>query len=277
MVLSILWERTRRARAGVREPFRRAVFRESFPVLVSLLLLPVVVYVFTYSGRFDKTGYPPYRYRPGLGYSWLWQHPSRLIDETWQMQSFHHNLHAQSFDSETKKYTPTHPYQSRPWSWLFLGRPVAYFYKASDAGTPQERRREVLGIGNPAIFWGSLITIPWLAVMWRRRRDWKAGLILVAIVSQYAFWFLPYISLEKVQFFFYATPIAPFLVLGATYVVRDLAQMRLAGSTSRPFLPVAVAYVVVAVALFLWFWPVLSGLPLTSAQWQARMWFSSWI
>jgi dolichyl-phosphate-mannose--protein O-mannosyl transferase len=53
--------------------------------------------------------------------------------------------------------------------------------------------------------------------------------------------------------------------------------MRVYGSTSRPFLPVSVAFVIVAIALFWWFWPVLSGEPLTTAQWQARMWFNAWV
>jgi dolichyl-phosphate-mannose--protein O-mannosyl transferase len=207
----------------------------------------------------------------------MWTHPTRLFDETYQMEKFHHDLLAQQYDSATKKYTPAHPYQSRPWSWIALGRPVAYFYKASDPGTPQERRREVLGIGNPAIFWLQFIAIPWLAVMWRRRRDWRAGLILIAILFQYGFWFLPDVSLQKVQFFFYATPIAPFFVLGATYLLRDLSKMRLQGSTSRPFLPVAIGLVVISVALFVLFFPVLSGAPLTVAQWKARIWFGGWI
>jgi hypothetical protein len=258
-------------------PFVRAVTQESFPVIVCLFLLPVVVYLFTYSGRFVQTGYPPFKYVPGLSWSWMWTHPTRLFDETYQMEKFHHGLLAQQYDSKTKKYTPAHPYQSRPWSWLALGRPVAYYYEASHDGTPQERRREVLGIGNPAIFWFQFIAIPWLAVMWRRRRDWRAGLILIAILFQYGFWFLPDVSLQKVQFFFYATPIAPFFVLASTYVVRDLSKMRVQGSTSRPFLPVAVGLVVLSVALFAWFFPVLSGAPLTVAQWKARIWFGGWI
>src|SRR5262249_45680346 len=163
-------------------------------------LLPIVVYVSAYSGHFIQEGYPPFRFHPGLGYSWLFTHPSRLLDETFQMEKFHHNLHAQTYDTKTKKYTPTHPYQSRPCGWIPLGRPVAYYYKASHPSTPQERRREVLGIGNPAIFWLQFIAIPWLAVMWRRRRDWRAGLILIAILFQYGFWFLPDVSLQKVQF-----------------------------------------------------------------------------
>ncbi|MFL5798090.1 MAG: phospholipid carrier-dependent glycosyltransferase [Actinomycetota bacterium] len=276
ILLSVIWERTRRYRAGLRRPFRLAVTREALPVLVSLLLFPTIMYLLSYSGRIEKSPYPPYRYRPGLGYSWV-AHPSRLVNLTWQIQNFHHGLKAEIYDTKTKKYTPAHPYQSRPWSWIALGRPIAYFYKADHANKPNERRREVLGIGNPAIFWFMFLAIPWLGVMWRRRRDWRAGLILVALVSQYLFWLIPYYSLPKVQFFFYATPIAPFFVLAATYVARDLARMRLAGSSSRPFLPVSIAYVITAVGMFVWFWPVLSGEPLTVAQWTARMWFRSWI
>ncbi|HXJ63573.1 MAG TPA: hypothetical protein VNN79_07445 [Actinomycetota bacterium] len=276
-LLAWLMERVAHERSRILGPFWIGVFQEGFPVVVCLFLLPLVVYLFTYSGRFEQVGYPPYKFVPGLSWSWMWTHPSRLADETYQMWYFHDHLLAQQYDSKTKKYTPAHPYQSRPWSWIALGRPVAYYYQASHDGTPQERRTEVLGIGNPAIFWLQFIAIPWLAVMWRRRRDWRAGLILIAILFQYGFWFLPHVSLQKVQFFFYATPIAPFFVLAAAYMIRDLSKMRLQGSTSRPFLPVAIGLVILSVALFAWFFPVLSGMPLTVSAWKARIWFGGWI
>jgi len=276
MLLSWAWERTRRERAGVARPLWGAVARESFPILALLLVVPALVYCLTYMGRMDPGDSP--RYHPGLSYSWV-AHPGRLFRLTHEMEQFHTGLKAYSKDSNGK-LTPAHPYESNPWTWLAMGRPVAYFYKADNGGTPDERRREVLGIGNPMIFWAGFLTIPWLAVMWRRKRDARAGLMFVAFVSQYLFWFWPtwpLYSLPKVQFFFYATPMAPFLVLGATYVLRDLSRMRLAGSTARPFLPVAVAFVVVAVAMFFFFWPVLSGQPLSVDAWKARMWFKSWI
>ncbi len=276
MILSWAWERTRRKRAGVARPLRRAIVRESFPIFAFLFVVPILVYGLTYMGRIDPTPYP--RFHPGFSYSWL-EHPSRFGALTYEMQKFHRGLHAQVKDDKTGKYTPAHPYQSRPWSWLVMGRPVAYFYKADNAGKPDERRREVVGIGNPAIFWLWVPMMFWLPLMWRRRGDWRSGFILVAILSQYLFWYLPwpFDSLEKVQFFFYATPIAPFLVLGATSMVRDTARAHLAGSRSRPFLPVAVAYVVVAVGLFVFFWPFLSGDPLSTSAWNDRVWFSGWI
>ncbi len=276
MFLSWAWERTRRKRAGVARPLRRAIVRESFPIVAFLFLIPVLMYGLTYMGRIDPTPYP--RYHPGLTYSWL-AHPSRFGALTYEMQKFHRNLHAQVKDEKTGKFTPAHPYQSRPWSWLVMGRPVAYFYKADNAGKSNERRREIVGIGNPAIFWLWVPMMIWLPVMWRRRGDWVSGFILVAILSQYLFWYLPwpFNSLEKVQFFFYATPIAPFLVLGATSMARHLARMHLAGSRSRPFLPVSVAYVIVAIGLFVLFWPLLTGDPLSTSAWNDRVWFSGWI
>ena len=49
-------------------------------------------------------------------------------------------------------YTPTHPYYSRPWTWLPMLRPVSFYVK--------ERRgtdiRQVLAHRQPAIFWGSV-------------------------------------------------------------------------------------------------------------------------
>ena len=53
--------------------------------------------------------------------------------------------------------------------------------------------------------------------------------------------------------------------------------MRVAGSRSRPFLPVAVGLVVASVGLFVFFWPVLTAYPLSHTAWSARMWFRSWI
>src|SRR2546430_15441941 len=110
-----------------------------------------------------------------------------------------------------------------------MGRPVAYFYKASNPSKPTERRREVLGIGNPAIFWIQFIAIPWLAVMWRRKRDWRAALVLPALLLPYGLLFIPGLSLQKDQFFFSASPISPFFALGATHFAPDFGQMRLVG------------------------------------------------
>ena len=41
--------------------------------------------------------------------------------------------------------------------------------------------------------------------------------------------------------------------------------------------PFVWGYVLVAVGLFLWFWPVLTGNPISRTAWQARVWFRGWV
>jgi len=73
------------------------------------------------------------------------------------------------------------------------------------------------------------------------------------------------------------TPIVPSLVLALTYGLRDLAEARLAGSRARPWLPVAVGFVVLSVGLFVFFWPVLTARPIGQQAWELRSWFPTWV
>src|SRR5207237_10837190 len=80
----------------------------------------------------------------------------------------------------------THPYASKAWTWLLMRRPVAYYYKGVDAKTSAE----ILGIGNPVIFWGRIVAIPFAVSAWIRRRDWRAVLITASFLLQTIPWFL---------------------------------------------------------------------------------------
>jgi dolichyl-phosphate-mannose-protein mannosyltransferase len=248
--LAVLWEIGRRRLAGMAtgRSIWKALQWEAFPIVVWLLVLPVVVYVASYLGWF-------------VHFHW---DVGRWITLQGRMASYHEHL--QWTDPKTGK--PVHPYLSHAWQWILLWRPVLYFAKYGE-----DVRRVIYANGNPAIFWGSLLAIPWIASAWARRRDWRAGYALLAVVSLY----LPWFFVSRPQFLFYAAPISPFLVLADVFMVRDLAGMRVAGSRSRPYLPVAVAFVVVSVGLLVWFWPTLTGGPLSDAAWRLRAWFPSWV
>jgi len=53
--------------------------------------------------------------------------------------------------------------------------------------------------------------------------------------------------------------------------------MHVAGSRSRPYLPVVIGFVAASVILFIWFWPILTAAPLTEAEFKLRVWFTSWV
>jgi dolichyl-phosphate-mannose-protein mannosyltransferase len=247
VALSVMWEVMRRKRAGVSRPVWQAIQWESFPIVLFFLAVPAAVYVASYLGWFLHFGFH-------LG-DWL-----RLQGA---MASYHEHL--QAIDPETHK--PIHPYLAQAWKWILLWRPVLYYARYGD-----DVRRVIYANGNPAIFWGSLVAIPYVAYKWWLNRDWVAGFVVITIAALYLPWFL----VTRPQFFFYATPIVPFFVLACIYALRHLSEAHIAGSRSRPWLPLAVGFVVVSVGLFLWFWPVLTGSPLSGYAFSLRAWFPSW-
>jgi len=247
VVLSLMWERTRRKRAGMERALWGTVAAEGFGIVISLLLVPVAVYVVSYVGWFIENGW-------GVR-EWL-----RLQG---QIAEYHQHL---DVADETGK--PIHPYLSQAWKWILLVRPVLYY-----SSYPVEGLRKVIyANGNPAIFWGGLLAVPFALYRWRQRRDWRAGFVAVAVLGLYVPWML----VPRPQFLFYATPIVPFLVLACVYALQDVAEIRIAGSRSRPYLPFAVGFVVLSVGLFVWFWPALTGGPLSDAAFRLRAWFPTW-
>ena len=97
-------------------------------------------------------------------------------------------------------------------------RPVNYFVE--DLGPDI---RQILAVGNPVLFWGTIWTIPYCAWAWWRKRDWTPGFMVVAFAGLYLPWFL----VARPQFFFYALPFTPFMALAAVYTLRDLAAAHL--------------------------------------------------
>jgi dolichyl-phosphate-mannose-protein mannosyltransferase len=239
-VLAIVWERSRRKERGDRRPLWSAIREEGIWTYMAFALVPLVVYVLPWIPWWASRDF-------SFG---------ELIGHHGDMASYHFGL-----DTVKESGEPIHPYMSRAWTWLLLIRPVAYHWQ----GDPN-CCEEILGIGSPALFWGALLVIPYLLLVWISRREWQAGAILLPILFQLLPWFL----VSRPLFMFYMTPVAPLLALAMIQPLRDLARSRL----DRRLAIAGVAIVVgVCVAMFAFFWPVLSASPLTYDQWQTRIWF----
>ncbi len=271
VAIAFAWEVARRAREdrGLLRAAGRTTLRESFGLVVSFAVVPLVIY--------------------GLVYvPWLhhfdWD-VRKLADTHASALRFHSELKEFEEDPATGQLTPTHYGYSRAWGWLPMLRPVRVTWV--DRG---DERREIVAIGNPVIFWGAIWALPYLAFAWRRKRDWVAAFILGAALLQY----LPWLLVSRPQFFFYVAPFTPFLVLAVAYMVRDLADARLivrepdgrigvdpetgrpAVSTWHPYRPVAITIVAASVALFVWFYPVLTYQPVSKTHEKLVLWFPGW-
>jgi dolichyl-phosphate-mannose-protein mannosyltransferase len=272
IVISLMWETSRRLRGDATRgrAFRRALVQESFALVVAFVVIPAVVYVVTYL--------------PWL-HHFDWK-VGEFLDQQLRVAKYHlFELKTLAVDPETGSLTPTHYGYSRPWTWLVMTRPVPLTWQ--DFGPSI---RDLLAIGNPVVFWGSVWALPYLAFAWWRKRDWVAGFFLMAVLLQY----LPWLLVARPQFFFYVAAFTPFLVLGLVYMLRDLSDARLivreqggvvatdpntgrpAVSLWHPYRPIAWAVVATAVGLFIWFWPVLTWQLISDERFKLIVWFPGW-
>jgi dolichyl-phosphate-mannose--protein O-mannosyl transferase len=274
VLLAYMWETTRRHRGDRTwlRAFGRAVTRESFGIVLALLLVPIAVYMITWLPWFHH-------------FAWSWHDWVANMGGTWD---FHHNgIQWTKLDPKTGLQVPTHPYYARPGGWLLLLRPISFF--VNDIGTSTE---QILAIGNPFIFWASVIALPYVLFTWRRLRDWRAGFIIVALLGQYVPWFVQ----SRPTFFFYVLPLVPFMVLAVTWACRDASDATIvvrepdtgevavnpatgepAISTAHVYRPFVVAYLIAVVVVFWLFWPILTAGRITDLHLRTIVWFRRWI
>jgi dolichyl-phosphate-mannose--protein O-mannosyl transferase len=259
-LLAVLWDYGGRRAAGIPRPLWAALWRDGWPVVLLLGLLPVVTYVGTWAGWFVTDG--GWRRTCGTG-------PGQFQTECGRVAGFW-KYHREIYDFHVHLGS-SHPYESKPWGWLLLARPVLYVYETPVKDTSQA----VLGIGTPAIWWASIPALLGCVWGWAARRDWRATFVLVAFAAGYLPWFWP---ADRTEFFFYALPALPFMCLALAYCA-GLVIGRPDASRDRRQVGVGVVafYALLVIANFVWLYPILSARVIPYSSWHARMWFSSWI
>ncbi|MBO9713680.1 MAG: phospholipid carrier-dependent glycosyltransferase [Sphingomonas sp.] len=154
-----------------------------------------------------------------------------------------------------------HTYQSDWWSWPLMIRPIWYFYELDDGA-----QRGVLLIGNPAIMWGGLVAV--LACFWAGLRDGAAKPLAMALLwtaSVAIFIVIP----KSLGFYYYYYPSAIFLCFALA-----LAFDHYEAGHRRYW---AEWFLAVSFLLFLYFYPILSSMPLSDTMaFEKWTWFNSW-
>jgi dolichyl-phosphate-mannose-protein mannosyltransferase len=292
-LLSILWDRAARRSAGVRHPTRSSLVRDLPGSVWSLLAVPTIVYFATWSGWFLGENSYNRHWADTHPRSWGSMNPIdlwggrpgihlRLEPSRWPIlpgafrSLFQYQGTALGFH---KGLSSPHPYQSEPWSWLVLGRPVSYYYpggqQAPTGCGANTCVREILAIGTPALWWAFIPALVWMAWLLISRRDWRAGAVLMAFAAGWGTWLL---DTDRTMFLFYMVPLVPFLVIGVTLALGDILGSARAGESRRLWGQAALcAYLGLVVANFWWLHPLLVGNLMTYDAWHARMWFASWV
>jgi dolichyl-phosphate-mannose-protein mannosyltransferase len=269
-LMAVLWDMGARRTAGARRPFLAVLRKDAGWAFLSLVPVAIVTYLLSWTGWFvTDDGYDRH-WADDRGGIWSWiPAPLRsLWHYEWQVYEFNVDLH-----------TP-HTYQSSPWSWLVLGRPVSFFYESPKDGkggctAAAGCAREVLGIGTPLLWWAACFALLYALYRWAFRRDWRAGAILCGVAAGYLPWFL---YQDRTIFFFYTVIFVPFLCLALAMMLGAVLGPPGTSERRRTWGSVGAGTLVLLIVWnFIYFWPLFTAQPIAHSAWQARMWLQTWI
>jgi dolichyl-phosphate-mannose--protein O-mannosyl transferase len=164
------------------------------------------------------------------------------------------------FELQTRPLA-SHTYQSTPWQWPLITRPIWYLYEPVEGV-----QRGVLLLGNPAIMWGGLVALA--SCLWDGVRERQRPLLLLSGLYLFAFAVLIVIPKKIGFYYYYYFPglVLP-LLIAATF--HHLYRVK------ERWLPAG--FLGLSFVLFAYFYPILSAAPLDGPQaFQRWMWLSTW-
>lgn len=211
--------------------------------LVFFVALPAAIYLLSYL---------PFRDYADKGLL------SRMLSNQETMFSYHSNL-----DS-------VHPYSSVWYEWPIVKRPIWYYSRIVTQTVEGGLREGISAFGNPAVWWAGIPAFFHMLILWARKKDHTAAFLVIGYMAQY----LPWFFVTRITFIYHYFPSVVFVVL---MIVHSLTQW--GKKLPRPaFVSAVFLYGAAAAALFLLFYPVLSGQPVeASFVTQYLRWFKSWV
>jgi dolichyl-phosphate-mannose-protein mannosyltransferase len=154
-----------------------------------------------------------------------------------------------------------HPYQSVWTDWVIDRRAIWYLYEPVDGA-----QRGVLLIGNPLTMLAGLPALAWCAWAGLRRQRWDALAVAIIYAASLGLWI---VAPKPIQFYYHY--FAPSMALLAALAL-SLDELR-----RRDWHLAAWGMIAGSLAMFSWFYPILSSAPLDGERaFEHWMWVDSW-
>lgn len=176
-----------------------------------------------------------------------------------KMWAFNLNYHATMRNS--------HPYSSKWWSWPLMLRPVWFYFQGQYWNTPGAICRGIVCLGNPAVFWVIPLVIPYLIGRFFWKKEFGVGIILLGFFTQW----LSYSPAGRLTLFHYFYFAIPFVDMAVALTVFHLWQKGRIGKG------VVIVYLILVGVMYVYWYPLWTGLPVTQKFYEQHMWFSRWI
>ncbi len=177
-----------------------------------------------------------------------------------------------------------HPFSSPWYEWPLIIKPMYYYAGGIVDGTAST----ILSFGNPLVWWGGLLALLFvvLILIWQafsslglvkplvekcqlfQPWDSRPLMLLVAFAAQY----LPWILVPRGTYIYHYFPSVPFIILCMTLLTSCLME-----KSRKAAHILLIALPVMALLLFISFFPYLSGVRVSTAWLDVMKWFPNWL
>ena len=227
---------------------------------------------------------------PAFTYALTWI-PHLLLNPQpgfWQMQK-----EILSFHQKIGSGPEVHPYCSSWYSWLIMGRPIAYFYQKArnieemiPAYPPLpngigEIVYDVHAMGNPILWWFSTLAIASLGLflflqLWRGNL-WRSPIapsfwLMLFLLCNYGANLLPWLKITRCTFLYHYMSASVFAMLAGAWIVDNWLH-----SPQYISRQTGLILIILIILAFIFWLPIYLGLPLSLEDYKLRMWFDSWV
>ena len=214
--------------------------------IIFFVIIPVVIYYFSYYWLLRGEGLNSFSEMFTKG------SVQRVIELQKHILDYHTGLN------------DTHFYQSPWYQWPIIWWPILFY-----SGTrylPEGTVSVISCMGNPAVWWFGLAALLWLTirVCWSRRASRKYVFVVIGFASQY----LPWVFVPRATFIYHYFASVPFIII-ASVLVLDAVRER----SVTAFRITAGLLILSALILFVLFYPMVSGLPVSLSYARHLQWF----
>lgn len=168
-----------------------------------------------------------------------------LLTKMWNNQISMYNYHS--------NLTATHGYSSLWYEWPTMKRPVFYYSKILG----NDMYQGISAFGNPAVWYTAIPAALYTFYCALRKKCKTASFLSIGLLAQ----FIPWTFVTRCTFLYHYFPSTPFLIGMICYMLLSFKKHM----PKKAFYLLIGAYLIVTIGLFIMFYPVISGMPVSGA------------
>ena len=230
---------------------RRSYVKRSLLVcafcLAFFVVIPVLIYYFSHFWQLRYEGVATF------ADMFKKKHILRVVELQQDMLGYHAGLGGD-----------THYFRSPWYQWPIIWWPMWYF--SGTAYMPDGVISSISCMGNPAVWWSGLIALIFILVCsaWKRRSPSAWLIVLIGFASQ----FLPWVLVPRSTFIYHYFASVPFIILCTVLALEEVRK-----DSPKTFKWTSITLLTLALILFVAFYPLESGLPVSREYAQYLRWF----